>query len=188
MMSVEQDKFLLLVRSALADYVKSPTQQELDTWWATCRGFLFVDVERALNAHAEGENGARAPRPIDVKRILGSSTRSGAKCSVAGANGGCQYPGIFSEGSNGGGPWVCPWHRVDRVGPEAQRWIDVSQQVPYEEAQAKRAARMLAEAIRTPNVVETAHKIALRHGSRPWQGHRFVDPRPGQNPDAEEAA
>jgi hypothetical protein len=58
---------------------------------------------------------------------------------------------------------------VDRAGPEAERWIEVSQSVPYATALAKRAERMLRESQRAPGVVHTAHAIALRHGNRPWQ-------------------
>jgi hypothetical protein len=170
MMSVEQAQFVELVTQTLAAYVKAPTAAEMEAWWITCRPFTFSDVERVLRLHSsDPEDGKRAPRPIDVKRKLAAGTQQGAGCSASGAAGNCAYPGIFSDGTTGGERWWCPWHRVDRAGPEAERWIEVSQSVPYATALAKRAERMLRESQRAPGVVHTAHAIALRHGNRPWQ-------------------
>jgi hypothetical protein len=170
MMSVEQAKFVGLVAESLAQYSKAPTAAEVEAWWVTCKRFSFSDVERALGEHSMNEeDGRRAPRPIDVKRRLEYGTREGAGCAASGAAGRCAYPGIFSESTSGSEQWWCPWHRTDRRGPEAERWIEVSLQVPYATALAKRAERMAEEATRAPGVVHTAHAIALRHGNRPWR-------------------
>jgi len=190
MMSVEQAKFVELVTAALAQYAKAPTAAEVEAWWITCKRFSFSDVERALEEHSMNEeDGRRAPRPIDVKRRLEYGTREGAGCAVSGAAGRCAYPGIFSDGTSGGERWYCPWHRVDRIGPAAERWIEVGQQVPYATAMAKRAERMLEEAQRAPGVVHTSHAIALRHGNRPWRPKGTAPlVRAPFNEDAEEAA
>lgn len=71
MMPDEQDRFFALVNRALADYVRQPSEDELEAWWVACRRFPFDDVVRALKAHEnDPEEGKRAPRPIDVKRRL----------------------------------------------------------------------------------------------------------------------
>jgi hypothetical protein len=166
----EQDAFYELVAEALGLYAKTPTPADLELWWRACRGLSLADVDRALKAHADHpEDGKRAPRPVDVTRRVKAGARTGSQCSARDATGQCEYPGIFSDGTGGEGPWWCPWHRVEHSGPEASRWIEVSRDVPSAEAMAKRAARMHAESIRSPAVVATAHVIAKRHGNRPWQ-------------------
>lgn len=194
MMTVERERFSAMVKAALADYMKVLTAADIDAWWGACKGFMLVDVERALREHSRGEDGSRAPRPIDVKRYLGlTSTESGSRCSTSG----CQYPGVFSEGTNGGGPWWCPWHREERTGPISESFANASHEVPYEAAVAKRKDRLSRTLdgepakIGPPGLVNTAHAIALRHGNKPWftkDTVRFLDPRPAFNPDAEEAA
>lgn len=75
MLPTEQPKFYHVVREVLAAYVKAPTAQELEAWWATCRVFTLRDVERAFAAHQmDADDGTRPPRPIDVKRRLVSGT------------------------------------------------------------------------------------------------------------------
>jgi hypothetical protein len=175
MMPSEQGEFFVLVTAALGEYVKTPSGAELEAWWASCRHLSLEDVERALKAHAASEeDGKRAPRPIDVKRRIGYGVGSQqGGCAV----GGCQFPGVFSDSTTGGEQWYCPWHREARVGPEAARWVEVSERVAVEEAFRKRVERIHEEGRRSPSVVATAHAIALRHGDRPWQdGPRFVLP------------
>lgn len=189
MMGVEQERFIALVTDALGQYAKTPTAKEFEYWWAACRTFAFPDIERALKDHQnDSDDGKRAPRPVDVTRRLRAGTRSGSGCAAHGAAGNCQYPGIFSSDTHGSTTWWCPWHFTDSSGPEAERWIQVSHEVPYEVAAAKRKDRMLAEAIRAPGVVETAHAIARRHGDRPWQGKRFSVSPNGRVSFNEEAA
>jgi len=189
MITAEQPKFVELVTEALAQYTKAPTAAELEAWWITCKRFTIADVERALRDHSvDSEEGKRAPRPIDVKRRLEYGTREASGCAATGAAGRCAYPGIFSDGTGGGDRWWCPWHRETRGGPEAERWIEVSRQVPYAEALAKRSARMHEESLRASGRIQTQHAIALRHGNRPWwpKGEEpFATPF---NEDAEEAA
>lgn len=191
MMTMEQARFFEVVREALGAYVKAATPLELESWWGTCRQFSLDDVERALKSHCDdGEDGKRAPRPIDVKRRLAVGVRSGLTCAARNAGAQCQYPGIFSDGTLGSDSWWCPWHRLDRAGPEATRWIEVSHQVPWAVASERRAARVLVDAQRSPSVRLTSWGIALRHGDKPWQpGKSFV--LPGQpapvNMDAEPA-
>lgn len=73
MLRTEQEQFFAVVTEALAGYVKTPTQAELEAWWAVCRVFTLRDVQRALAAHTmDSDEGKRAPRPIDVKRRLAS--------------------------------------------------------------------------------------------------------------------
>lgn len=192
MMGVERERFSALVNSTLAGYSKTVTQVEADGWWAKCRDFDFLDIQRALKAHEEEpDDGKRAPRPVDISRRLRSGTRSGHGCAARGAAGACQYPGIFSTDTHGSSTWWCPWHAQDSSGPEAERWIQVSHEVPYAVAQAKRAERIHAESIRAPGVVETAQAIARRHGNKPWWqngAQRFADPRHTVNQDAEDPA
>ena len=190
MITPEQPKFAEVVSEALAQYAKRPTAADIEDWWVTCKRFSLADVERGLREHSDHEeDGKRAPRPIDVKRRLQYGTRETSGCSATGVSGRCAYPGIFSESTGGGEQWWCPWHRSDRGGPEAERWIQVSLEVPYEKAMAKRSARMVEEAQRTRVVVNTSHAIALRHGNRPWQprGAPPVVTMPF-NEDAEDAA
>ena len=186
MMAVEREKLAAVVSAALGAYSKAITPAEMEGWWGRCRDFSLADIERALKDHEDDpDDGKRAPRPVDVTRRLRAGTRTGSGCAARGVAGACQYPGIFSDDTHGSSTWWCPWHVRERSGPEAERWLQVSHDVPYETAAAKRAERMRGEATRTPGVVETAHAIALRHGNKPWQGTRFAAPI---NPDAEEAA
>lgn len=181
MMGVEQEKFFGLITDTLATYMKTPTPAQLGSWWASCRGFDFSDIERVLKAHQDDqEDGDSAPRPIDVKRRIQYGTRTGGGCSAPG----CQYPGTMSAG----GPFYCSWHFSNSSGPEAERFTEASRQVSYETAAGKRRARFLADSQRAPGVVNTAWDIAKRHGDRPWQGRRFSVSANGRASLEEEAA
>jgi hypothetical protein len=71
MLRDEQPRLFEVVVAALAEYTKTPSTQELEQWWMTCRVFSLDAVERALKAHAvDPDDGKRAPRPVDVKRRL----------------------------------------------------------------------------------------------------------------------
>lgn len=170
MLPTEQPRFFELVADALAEYTKRPDQAELEAWWTTCKGLALADVERALKAHADHhDDGKRAPRPVDIRRRVAAGSAEGSRCAARDATGQCEYPGIFSDGTGGEGPWYCPWHRMERAGPEASRWIETSRNVPWEVASERRAKRMNIEATKAPGVVETAQAIARRHGDKPWQ-------------------
>ena len=178
MVPTEQPAFVELVGNALGLYGKPLAPAELDAWWRACRSMSLLDVRRTLDAHAaDPEDGKRAPRPVDVfRRVSFGAQRSGAGCAASGASGTCSYPGIWSDSTSGGERWYCPWHRLEHSGPEAERWIEVSHEVPYEAAMAKRVERMRLESHGAPGVVDLAHVIALRHGDKPWQGRRFEMP------------
>lgn len=171
MSPIEQSAFFQVVTEGLALYAREPSEKELLAWWSACKQFAMADVRRALASHSDdADEGKRAPRPIDiVRKIESGSSSGGSQCAASDFTGRCQYPGIFSDGTSGEGPWFCPWHREERNGPDASRWIETSRKVPWEVARQKRIDRMNAEGTRTPGVVNTAHAIALRHGDRPWQ-------------------
>lgn len=170
MLPTDQPRFFDLISAVSADYLKQPSTFELESWWAGCKGFSLADVDRALRAHqADERDGKHAPKPMDVKRRLSVASSDSNRCAASDTTGRCTYPGIFADGTGGEGPWYCPWHRTEREGPEASRWIEVSREVPYEVARAKRAERMGVEGQRSSSVTETAHAIAKRHGNKPWQ-------------------
>lgn len=186
---LEREKFCGLVIDVLTKYAKPPSAGDLEAWWGACRTLELGDVERALSEHCDHpDEGKRAPRPIDViRRVRSGSSSQASTCAakdpLAGA---CRYPGIFSDGTTGGEHWYCPWHREDRVGEAAAKFIEMSHSTPYAKAAAKRVARLQEAATHSPSVLNTAHAIALRHGDRPWQGHQFG--AAVANPDTEEAA
>lgn len=184
MLPTEQPQFLAFIASALAEYSKAPAPRELEDWWTSLRKFSLRDVERAIEAHqADEKDGKHSPRPIDVKRRLATVNEGGSRCAATSAVGSCQYPGIFSDATSGEGSWYCPWHRVERSGPEADAWIERSHKIPYEVARAKRIDRMNAEAQGTAAVRHTAHAIALRHGQKPWQGNATLNVPSGYGKD-----
>jgi hypothetical protein len=187
MLPTEQPAFFALVSGVFGDYLKQPTTFELEAWWNGCRTFALSDVERALKAHQQdAKDGKHPPRPMDVKRHLSVATSDSATCAATDmAAGRCQYPGIFSDTTSGEGRWFCPWHRMEQVGPEAARWIEISHQIPYAEARAKRIDRMAAESLRAPGAVATSHAIALRHGNKPWQPATRMQWPGGLSPDEE---
>lgn len=190
MLPTEQAKFFEIVNRAMSAYAKFPDKRELEGWWYECRGLTLDALESALQSHKDdADRGERAPKPADITRRMKTGARSAEGCAFADASGRCQYPGIFSDGTGGSDRWYCHWHRVDRSGPEALRWIEISRNVPYEEAQAKRVVRMNAEAQRAPAVMEVAHAIALKHGNRKWQGSlaAAIPERLKPNEDAEAA-
>ena len=170
MLPTEQARFFETINRFLSAYGKFPEQRELEGWWIECKGLSLDALESALKSHkGDQERGERAPRPIDITRRMKAGARDAQRCAAADQTGQCEYPGIFSDGTSGEGPWHCPWHRTERAGPEASRWIDISRNVPYETARAKRMDRMTEDGKRTSIVVGVAHAIALRHGSRRWQ-------------------
>jgi methylphosphotriester-DNA--protein-cysteine methyltransferase len=170
MLPTDHARFCELVTAALRAYVKRPTEEDLEDWWSECKGLSLDAMETAFKAHkADPDRGERAPRPADITRRMKAGARNAQNCAAMDFSGQCNYPGIFSDGTAGEGPWYCPWHRSDRIGPEASRWIEISRTTPYEVARQKRIERMTAEGQNTASVKDTAHAIAKRHGDRPWQ-------------------
>ncbi len=139
MLPAEQPRLYELVTEALTLYDRAPTNEQLLAWWMACKVFAMHDVERALKAHQDdADDGKRAPRPIDVVRKLRSGTTAGSGCAAVDAVAGrCEYPGIWGDGTTGGGPSYCHWHLRERSGPIAARVIQMSHEIPYAEAMAK---------------------------------------------------
>ena len=161
MLPTERGAFAKLIARHLGAYAKSPTPDEIGMWFDQLDDFAIVDIGRALEAHVQHpDDGKRAPRPIDVIRSLRSgSTGSEACAAVDAVHGRCQYPGVFSEGTNGGGPWYCSWHVRERGTPEAAVFIRASQEIPYAEAMARRVARMNAQAHESPTVKSLRERL-----------------------------
>lgn len=167
MFPTEQTRLFELVIARLAQYVKSPSPGELEAWWTTCRPFALHDVERALDSHEGDEKtNKHAPRPFDVKARLSVSSSDSARCACTSPVGRCRYPGLFSEGTSGESTWYCPYHRMERTGPDAEKWIERSAEIPWEVARDRRNARLLADSQRAVSVVNLAHEMALRTGNR----------------------
>lgn len=167
MFPTEQPRFFELVTARLAQYVKAPSPAELEAWWATCRPFGIHDVERAMNLHEGDEKtNKHAPRPFDVKARLAVSSSDSARCAATSPVGRCSYPGLFSDGTSGESAWYCPYHRMERSGPEAEKWIERSGEIPWEVARDRRNARMLVDSQRAVGVVTIAHEMAIRTGNR----------------------
>jgi hypothetical protein len=170
MLPTEQARFFGIVADALGAYAKYPSPQDLEAWWRECQKFTLDALEVGLKSHKEDpDRGERAPRPADITRRLKTGSREGSRCADVDPTGRCEYQGVFSDGTLGEGSWYCPWHRLERSGPEASRFIEASRNYAEEGAFAKRLARYHAESIRAPSVVNTAWDIAKRHGNRPWQ-------------------
>lgn len=161
MLPTEQAKFFEAVQRTLNAYGKFPEQRELEAWWYECSRLSLDALEVALKSHrADPDRGERAPRPVDITRRMKTGARTASQCAAVDPSGRCEYPGIFSDGTMGEGPWYCPWHRQDRVGPEASHWIDVSRNVPWERAREKHVARFAQEALRAPAVIATTADLA----------------------------
>lgn len=171
MLPTDRGAFAKLIARHLGAYAKSPTPDEIGMWFDQLERFTLDDIGRALESHEQhADDGKRAPRPIDVVRILRSGASGGDKCAVTGANGRCQFPGVFSESTNGGGPWFCSWHMTDRHGPEAERYISASHEITHEEALAKRVTRLNAESNQSPTVKKLREAMAAR-ARRPAPGN-----------------
>lgn len=164
MLPNERGQFAKLIARHLGAYAKSPTPDEIAMWFDQLERFTLEDIGRALEAHTNhADDGKRAPRPIDVIRSLRSGSSGSEKCAAADAmHGRCQYPGVFSEGTNGGGPWYCSWHAHDRSGPDAARFIAASHEIPIEVAMAKRIDRMNAQSNASPTVKALREKLKTR--------------------------
>ena len=168
MLPTDRGAFAKLIARNLGAYAKAPTPDEIGMWFDQLERFTADDIGRALEAHANHpDDGKRAPRPIDVIRHLRSgSTGSGSCSAVDAVEGRCKYPGVFSEGTNGGGPWYCSWHAHNRSGPEAARFIAASHDVPVALAMAKRVERMNAQANDSPTVKRLREAMAARGARR----------------------
>lgn len=168
MLHTERGAFAKLIARHLGAYAKSPTPDEIGMWFDQLERFVLDDIGRALEAHANhADDGKRAPRPIDVIRHLRSGSTGMETCSVSDAiNGRCQYPGVFSEGTSGGGPWYCSWHAHNRSGPDAARFIAASHEVPPHVAMARRVERMNAQANESHAVRRIREAMAARGRSR----------------------
>lgn len=148
MLPTDRAAFAKLIARHLGAYAKSPTPDEIAMWFDQLERHALEDIGRALEAHCQHhDDGKRAPRPIDVIRALRSGSTGMETCSVADAiNGRCQYPGVFSEGTSGGGPWYCSWHAHNRSGPDAAKFIAASHEIPPHVAMERRVERMNAQA------------------------------------------
>lgn len=148
--------------SALGMYDREITDDGLDTWMASLKAFDLETVRVAIRAHMEADDeGKRAPRPVDIWRRLTSGGGKGTQCSaVSVANGRCDYPGVFSDATDGRGQWWCPWHRQHRTGPEADRYIEASKSIDFGTAASKRIERMNAEARESPTVARVRAQMA----------------------------
>lgn len=168
MHATDRDDLKNALTSALGMYDRELTDEAVDTWMATLRAFDLHSVRSALREHMEHpDEGKRPPRPVDVWRRLSSGGGKSAQCSaVSIANGRCQYPGVFSDATDGSGPWFCPWHREHRTGPDADRYIEASKSIDYAAAAAKRVERMNAEACESPYVLAIRSQIATRLNAR----------------------
>ena len=125
MYSTDRDDLRTTLESALGMYDREVTEEAIDTWMASLKAFDLERVRAAIRAHMEApDEGKRPPRPVDVWRRLTSGGGKGSQCSAVNvAHGRCQYPGVFSDATDGMGQWYCPWHREHRAGPEADRYI-----------------------------------------------------------------
>lgn len=155
MLAIDAKTCADLVAKHLRSYAKDFAERELDAWFEACKPFSLDQVQRALDAHADHpEDGKRAARPVDVIRRIRGSASDSRQCSTVDANSGrCDYPGVFSDNTNGAGPWFCPWHRQVRTGPDAVRMIEASREIPFAEARQRQFARMAEESNRSPSVI-----------------------------------
>lgn len=166
MLPTEQADFFRIVTATLNAYGRFPEPRELEAWWQECRGLSLDALEAALKAHrADQDRGERAPRPVDITRRMKTGQRNAQNCAAVDPTGQCQYPGIFSDGTTGDGPWYCPWHRTDRVGDEASRWIEVSRRVPFEEARAKQTQRHADTGATSPAAKAVRAAMSGRRGN-----------------------
>ncbi len=176
MLPTEQPKFIQSVQAILGAYGKAPDQRDLESWWRECKPLSFDAFEVAVKAHRDDpDRGERAPRPVDITRRMKVGVQDAKRCACYDVTGRCEYPGIFGDGTTGESSYYCPWHRLDRQSPEASAWIQRSREIPWEVASAKRIERIRATEIATAPVVDLSHKIALRHGSKPWQSKPLME-------------
>lgn len=160
MLPTEQGKFFEAVTRSLSAYGRFPEQRDLEAWWHECRSMTLEGLEAALKSHRDDpDRGERAPRPVDITRRMKTGSRNAQQCAAVDHTGRCEYLGIFSDGTSGEGPWYCPWHREDRASEESSRWIEVSRRVRWDDAHAKRTARMAEEAQRAPTVATTRERM-----------------------------
>lgn len=170
MLPTDHARFCQIVSEALRGYSKRPTEADLEDWWMKCKGLTLEALEAGLKAHEDDpKDGAHPPKPVDITRRQKSGARSAEKCSASDPSGHCAYPGIFSDGTQGDGPWYCPLHRMERIGPEASRRITYSLETPWEDFRARLIAKRDGESQRSAIVRIIAMDIAKRHGNRPWQ-------------------
>lgn len=167
MLPTDRGAFAKLIARSLGAYAKSPTPDEIGMWFDQLERFTLDGIERALETHTQhADDGKRAPRPIDVIRALRSGSTGSEDCAYTdAASGRCQYPGVFSDGTNGGGPWYCSWHAHNRGGPDAARIAAVSHEVPIQTAMAKRVERMNAQANDSPAVQALRARLKERRGN-----------------------
>lgn len=164
MLPTDRDALAKTITSALGMYDREANDATIDTWMATLKAFDLERVRSALRDHMEhAEDGKRAPRPVDIWRRLSHGGGKGSQCgAVAPDVGRCDYPGIFSEGTDGSGQWYCPWHREARTGPAAIEIIEQSRFTPYADAFAARVAKLNAGAIDSPAVLRVRAAMASR--------------------------
>ncbi len=165
MVPTDQPRFFDLIRRISADYLREPSPFELESWWSGCKAYALPDIERALLRHqADEREGKHAPKPNDVKRRLAAPTSGTGNCAASDPTGRCEYPGIFSSGTGGDGPWYCPWHARDQQGDEASKWIARSRRIPFDEARAKQAQRFASGVGTTPAAMRIRATLTGRRG------------------------
>ena len=152
MQLIDREAFSTTLVSALGMYDREASDEAIDTWMSTLKAFDLSRVRSALRDHMEHpDEGKRCPRPVDIWRRLSNGGGKGAQCSATSPEAGrCEYPGVFSEGTDGSGQWYCPWHREARIGAAALAIIEQSKSVPYAEAMATRVEKANAEARESP--------------------------------------
>jgi len=162
MLDTDREELRQALASALGMYDRAVTDDALDTWMNALRYYPIDRVRAAIKAHMEhADDGKRAPRPVDIWRRLSNGGGKGSQCSaVTVGSGRCQYPGVLSDATDGSGQWWCPWHREHRNGPEADRYIEASKSVPFEEAMKQRVHRMGKEAANNPHVRRLRERMA----------------------------
>lgn len=169
MLPTDRDALRQTLTSALGMYDRDASDEAVDTWLSALKAFDLARVRSAIRDHMDHpEDGKRAPRPVDIWRRLSHGGGKGSQCGVVAPDiGRCEYPGIFSDGTDGSGQWYCPWHREARTGPAAIAIIEQSRVTPYADAMAARVAKMNAGAAESPAVRRVREAMAARARTGP---------------------
>lgn len=164
MLPTDRDAFATTLTSALGMYDREANDATVDTWMATLKAFDLARVRSALKDHMEhAEDGKRAPRPVDIWRRLTHGGGKGTQCAaVAPDVGRCQFPGVFSDSTDGSGQWYCPWHRSMRSGPDAVVAIERSSSLDFADVNARRIELANIAAVESPAVKRLRAAVTSR--------------------------
>lgn len=186
MHSGDRDDLKAALVSALGMYDRDANDQAVDTWYSALKAFDLARIRTAIRDHMDHpEDGKRAPRPVDIWRRLSHGGGKGSRCSATSlVHGRCEYPGVFSDSTDGSGQWWCPWHRDHRTGPQSEQAIEQSLTIEFADAARSRIERANAEAAQSPAVRRIREAMALRMRAPA----KVVDPSTRQPGDDEEAA